>query len=447
MPFIEQQLSADGVAQDGRIVMATAIADVITNDHVLTISVGTSGGTGYAVGDTFSLDDAANVPLVVQGDSFRAVVRVTSVAAGVVDGVELVSAGAYTTLATNTNNATTTLTGAGTGCQIDIDTIQTALWTQDERTNLDNIDFQTNGDFLATSVKATNAPLMGIRSIISATNDSIELTMGSSYDNGLPWDAQAGSPVSSAFFVNCPNQDPKLYLSVSERRVNFLITDSAGVNFQYGGIGLFLPFVDDAANYPFPGLIHGQTTSVQAFTTPYSSSNRGIVHPWGTTSIICYQYRDNLSTEWLGITEDNSQSSNPRAVIWPHQGDDGAYSFSRAPVPTTPVGDTDAADMVPTDDGGSFRDIIWFQVSADAEAQGPAPLGLGSQLHFTSQVVIIQNRPANCQLIGTVDGWEAVHGRGLNALDEIQTSSGRRYLVFPDTASSSAHLWVAMEIV
>lgn len=467
MPFIRQQLTADGVSPTGelaRVILATAILEMITNDHVDTISVGTSGGTGYAIGDTFSINDGSNVPVALYpsngNDIVRATVRVTSVAAGVVDGVQLLSAGSYTTLATGADFATTTLTGAGSGCQIDIDTIQTALWTEDSRTGLDNSDPQVGGDWLASSVKAANNPTIGMETNTVSTNQALRMVVGTSYDVGLPWRNQPGNPPNSDAYVALPNQDPFLYLSTTERRVNFMITD--GTSKQYGGMGLFLPFVDVDSNWPFPGIIHGQATTVRAFSEVYNTSNRGVLHPLAFTTQGCYQYRNNLSTEWFGLTSDNNSGTAPnaRGMIWPNQGERGEFSLNRAPVPTNAVGTTDADDMTPGagPNGqaatsyakiyGSFNEQDWFASDADANMlQGPAPYGLGTQLHFTVQAHIISVITSDCQPLGVIDGWEAVHMRALQEFDEIESPSGKRYLTFSDTNDTTLYRGCAMEII
>jgi hypothetical protein len=443
MPFIEQQLTADGVLSEGRVVANKAILEAIINDHIATMAVN-AGGTGYAVGDTFRLN--AGTPVNVNGDDFHAVARVTTVSTGAVTGVEIISAGSYTTLPGTTGIATVTLTGAGSGCTIDL-TTQVAYWTQDSSTYTDLL---TLFDWIATSTKAANAPTIGGSSQLSATNDGIRFMVATSYSGILPWDTQPGSPPTNTFYISCPNQNPKMYLSTTERRVNVLITD--GTNRQYAGMGLFLPYTDVDGNYPFPGMIHAQSTTVRAVTETFNASNRGVVHPIDFSGLGCYQYRNNLSTEWLGITENNSNGADIcKAQIWPFQNTDTLWSFNYAPIPTgsgaiagdyNPFGSTTKAGSFTEDEVGS-----WFEVAASSDGeQGPAPYGIGNQLHFTVQAQIISNQANDVQMIGYIDGFEAIHGRGLNNFDEIQNQDGRRYIVFDDTLSGALNDWVAMEM-
>lgn len=444
MPFIQQQLSADGVASEGRVVATKAILEAILNDHIESLDAVAAGGTGYAVGDTFRL--SAGTPVIVSGDSFHATGRVVAESAGVVTEVIIYSSGAYTALPGTTGIATVTLTGAGNdGLTVDL-TTATALWTLDDE---DYTDLLTQTEWLCTSVKASNAPVIGMRSQLVSTNDGIRITMGDSYSGILPWDEQPGHPPTDTFYMAVPNQDPILYLSTTERRVNVMITD--GTSKQYAGAGLFIPNIDVVANYPFPGMIHGQSTSVQPFNEVFSGDNRGIVNPIDFSGLGCYQYRNNLSTEWYGITRDNNNGVDVcRAQIWPAQGNWADWSLQFAPVPTG--SSALATHMEPKN---SLNQVMCFQengyyaenVPTAEGPQGPQPLGVGGQLHFTTQAHIISNQTNDVQVIGVIDGFEAIHMLGLTSFDEIINADGRRYTVFNDT--SSANLWqgVAMEMI
>jgi hypothetical protein len=420
MPFIEQQLTADGVLSEGRVIANKAILEIIINDHIESMAVN-SGGSGYAVGDTFRLN--SGIPVNVNGDDFHAVGRVTSIGSpgspdGAVTGVEVVSAGAYTTLPEVSplnspeefvnNLSTVTLTGAGSGLVVDVTTTP-ALWTQDSSTYVASPEADgliTLFDWLATSTKAANAPTIGGSSQLSATNDGIRFTVATSYSGILPWNSQPGSPPTNTFYISVPNQNPKVYVSTTERRVNVLVTD--GTNRQYAGMGLFIPFVDVDSNYPFPGIIYAQSTSVRAVTETYSNTlNAGIVHPINFSGLGCYQYRNNLSTEWFGITSDNANGTQTsRGKIWPDAADNTDWEFNYAPVPTG--SGASASDMNPFtaagEDVGSFQDnetTGWFNVTESGNGrQGPAPYGLGGQLHFTVQAHLIQNLVNDAQLIG-----------------------------------------------
>lgn len=455
MPFVQQQLTANGTTAEGRVVVPKAILEIITNDQVLTMVVGTTAGTGYAIGDTGELSTGTSVAL--NGDNFTAKYRVTAVSAGAVTGIEIISAGAYTADPTLTNGGTTVLTGAGDGALTITATMQTNRWTQDES---DYTNLTTNFEWLATSVKTSNKPTIGLQSVLSGANDSMRLQVASGYDSGSTWLAQPGSPPTNEFYINLPNQDPEIFLSITERRVNILVTDDGRNQKQYGALGLFVPYVDVATNYPFPGFVAAQSRSARAFTESYEGSsfsggNAGIVHPMDMQSgeVGCYQYRHNLSSDWRGISDHNNNGADTAyAQIWPHQSIDGNYDFNHAPIP---AGSSVAASAMnpldSTNNCGSLRENetrSWFDgIASVFGSQGPAPLGTGSQLHFTVVPHIIANQTDSVEVIGFVDGWEAVHGQGLAAFEEIETEGGQRYIVFNDTDTTAVQLWVAMEIL
>ena len=459
MPFIEQQLTANGVTEEGRHIVTEALHAIITNDHISSMVVNVSSplSSGYAVGDTFRIN--AGTPVVVNGDSFHATGRVTALASpaslGQVTAVEIISWGAYTALPTqsplnspvNLVNGipTVTLTGAGNDDLVVDITTTTALWTSDVYTP--GSPFQP--EWLASSVKVANGPTIGARSQLNAGNDGVRLTMASSYSGILPWLSQPGVPPTMTFYIAVPNQNPKIYVSTTERRVNMLVTD--GTYKQYMGMGLFIPFVDVDANYPFPALIHAQSTSQQAWVSTFTTTNRGIVNPIDFSALGCYQYRNNLSSEWFGITLDNNDGADVcKAQIWPARFDMDNWEINHAPVPTG--SSASAADYDPEIYFATnvyFDDSLYF--AADQASNigpcGPAPLGIGGQLHFTVQAHIISNLVNDAQMIGIVDGFEALNGRGLTAFDEIQNQDGRRYIVFNDTQSGDLTKWVAMEMI
>ena len=128
MPWIEQQLIADGVTAEGRVVVNKALLEMITNDQVLTLAVN-AGGTGYVVGEIF--DIVGGTALAVNGATFNATGRVTAESGGVVSAIEILSSGAYSADPTLTGAATTNASLAGNDdLPVDI-TMQTARWTQD----------------------------------------------------------------------------------------------------------------------------------------------------------------------------------------------------------------------------------------------------------------------------------------------------------------------------
>ena len=98
------------------------LVQIATARNVATAAVN-AGGTGYAVDDILT---------VLGGTSTHvATIRVTSVAAGVIDGVRMETGGAYTADPSTTANAVTG--GTGTGATMDLTMADTG-WTERRRT-------------------------------------------------------------------------------------------------------------------------------------------------------------------------------------------------------------------------------------------------------------------------------------------------------------------------
>lgn len=448
MPFLNEVLVANGTTSLGRIVWAKAVLDIITNDHVLTMTVN-AGGTGYVVGESFDIVGGT----ALSGFVARGVV--TAEAAGVVTGVKILSAGAYSVAPGLTGALTTNASAAGNDdLTVDI-TMQTARWTLDTD---DYVDDATDFEWIATSVKATNPATIGLRTVTSAGNDAVRLMVASGYDNLAQWTAQPDTSPTDVIYVNVPSQNPELFISTTERRVNLVARD--GNNVQYGGLGLFLPLTDDAATYPFPGLVHGQTRGVRAMSNQWNgdgngNGNAGILHPNGYTTIAhASRYRDNLSASWKQFAN-QAASVAVDATIYPQAGFDSDYSMSFAPTlsgfGTNPFRDSAFEPSgAMTDQSGNGSAGGWFQNPGGSAqgVQGVSNLGIGNQMSFVVTAHIIQVEVGDTQAIGVIDGFEAVHGVGLTAFEELQShAEASRYIVFPDTNTSVVEDWCAMEII
>ncbi len=444
MSYLEQALVANGVTADGRIVASLAMIEHAKNANVLSLdAVGANNGSGYVVGETF--DIVGGTAVSINGVSVVARGVVVAISGDDVTEVKITSSGIYTALPGVTDVATTNASGVGDDLlQVDL-TTQAAQFTEDRNTF---VDLTTNFEWIATSVKATNAPTIGVNTILSGADDGFQFLVASSFNAGNTFLTQPGAPPDNEMFMACPNQDPDIYISTTERRLNVLVSD--GTNKQYAGIGLFIPFTNSDLNYPFPAMCHGQSRSVQPINAARSTTNSGIVN-LNTYSIAGQlgpvQYRDNVSPAWLGIALTNSLGAEDQtSQLWPISSvSQSSFSFNDAPVPSGSAAPASSYDTLAFD-SGTMADKEWFQNAASGHMpQGPAPLGPGGRLALTAQCHIVKNQPGLVEVIGLIDGWEHVHGRGLDAFDEIISFDGRRFLVFNDTNSADIWRFVAME--
>ena len=441
MPFFHETLVANGVTAFGRIVFSKAVLDFILNDHVVALAVNV-GGTGYVVGETF--DVVGGTPI----GTFVATGVVTSEAGGVVTGVKYLSAGAYSALPGAVGALTTNASAAGNDdLTVDL-TTETARCTLDRSTYTDDL---TDFEWIVTSVKAVNPPTVGMVTITGGGNDSSKLMVASGFDNGQTFEGQPDASPTTQMFLNLPSQNPEVFVSSTERRNN--ITARDGNNVQYGGIGLFIPLTNVDASYPFPGMVHAQTTGIQAFTAQYvqnglGGNNAGVCNPGSFVTVLpAVRYRDNLSTQWKNIAN-TAVSVSIDACMWPHQQDNGQFSFTHAAQvsakPTDPFTNTQRQPILGDDSGGWFI----FPGGSTNGVQGVSPFGTGLQMTMTVLPHIISNATGDVQVIGYIDGFENCHGVGLTAFEELETfASAFRYIVFPDTNGADTGQWVAMEII
>ncbi|MCK5496355.1 MAG: hypothetical protein KAI80_08090 [Hyphomicrobiaceae bacterium] len=447
MPFIHETLVANGTTSLGRIVFSKAFLDMILNDHVITLAVNV-GGTGYVVGETF--DVVGGTPI----GAFVARGIVTAESGGVVTAVKYISAGAYSTLPGVTGAATTNASAAGNDdLTVDL-TTEVATWTVDRNTYVDD---QTDFEWIATSTKAANPATIGMVTVTSGGNDSSELLVASGFDNGQTFTGQPDGSPTGAMHLNLPSQNPELYLSVTDRRANIMARD--GNNVQYGGLGLFLPLTNVDASYPFPGMVHGQSTGIAAFSQQYvqngnGGNNAGVVNPGTFTSVFpAVRYRDNLSSQWLTIAQ-ISGTGGARSMMWPHRQGDNDFQFTHAPQVsgqnTQPFSNGQRGSIL-GDASGNGSSAGWFVNAASLQAlgvPGVSPFGTGLQMSLTVTAHIISSQVGDTQVIGFIDGYENVHGVGLTAFEEIESfASASRYIVFPDTNGADLGQWVAMEIL
>lgn len=114
MPFIQETFAPPGGSEEQHIKMLRAVADIVTAIHVASLGI-VSGGTGYVVGDVLNLTGTGSGTAIF---AMRAIV--TSVAAGVIDGIRIESAGAYTTAPDPTASSIATTGGTGTGATLTV---------------------------------------------------------------------------------------------------------------------------------------------------------------------------------------------------------------------------------------------------------------------------------------------------------------------------------------
>lgn len=109
------------------IAMMDKVIEVVTSRNLTAVAVN-AGGTGHAVGDIIDITATGSTSTEV------AKLEVTSVSAGVIDGIRVYRGGAYTVdPTTTTGNAQSATTGSGTGATFNL-TFSAATWALNRRT-------------------------------------------------------------------------------------------------------------------------------------------------------------------------------------------------------------------------------------------------------------------------------------------------------------------------
>lgn len=165
-----------GTATDYQDLLAQLV-EIVTSDYVDSVTID-GGGTGYAVNDILTVAGGTS--------THAATLRVTSVAAGVIDGIKVEQAGAYTADPTLAANAVTG--GTGSGATMDL-TMQLAEWTEERNDVATETEVILRGDG-----SGSDNIYVGIRSFqdggVSAYN--WELAGFTGFDSGLDWENQPG---------------------------------------------------------------------------------------------------------------------------------------------------------------------------------------------------------------------------------------------------------------
>lgn len=116
-----------GTGITDQIDMLDKLLEVISSRYLESVAVN-AGGTGHAIGDIIEIDATGSTSTIV------AQLEVTSVAAGVIDGIRVYRAGAYTVDPTTTTaNAQSGTSGVGIGATFDL-TMHAASWAVNRRT-------------------------------------------------------------------------------------------------------------------------------------------------------------------------------------------------------------------------------------------------------------------------------------------------------------------------
>lgn len=233
------------------------LVEIATATHVSAVAIA-AGGTGYTVGDVLTLSGGTG--------THATTVEVTSVAAGVVDGIKLRDGGAYSVVP---SSPASTTGGTGSGCTITVSTSTSTGWTaQRDTTYTYNSISEKEVILEGAGLSGSDEIFVGIKSysilngITTAYNWHLNAMTG--YNSGLAYASQPGiSPASSpstggGCYVPLMNASMDFWFFITGRRILGIVktSDVSTTHYQSFFLGLLDPF-QTTTEYPYPIFVAG----------------------------------------------------------------------------------------------------------------------------------------------------------------------------------------------
>ncbi|RKZ20196.1 hypothetical protein DRQ50_00120 [bacterium] len=244
-----------------------------TGDSVATVAV-SSGGTGYTEGDVLLVAGGTN--------TIAAQVEVTSETGGVIDGVRIYNAGAYTATPTTPNSATG---GTGSGASITLTFTGGNGWTANRNAIYSGSDKEV---MLEGDGGGSDAIHVGWRTFrdVPAGYYNWELHGTTGYTAGA--DMKDQPSISPGFFDGASNDDQAgAYLLLHEASVDFWFSITSYriigvVKVGTAYFNFFLGWADRFATsteYPYPLVVAGHTSAPDDLSNQGKMSS-GLLDPW-----------------------------------------------------------------------------------------------------------------------------------------------------------------------
>lgn len=238
--------------------MLDQLVDMVTSSNVTAVASIAGGGTGYAVNDILTVSGGTS--------SHTAKLRVTSVAAGVIDGIAVEEGGAYTVSPSNPVSVTG---GGGSGATFNL-TITAAGWTANrDGLTVGNVTINAGGtgytlgdQIVVSGGTGTVTATLTVTSVSSGVIDGIEVATHGFY-SALPANpvSVTGGTGSGATFNLTSEQEAQLQGS------------GGGSDSIYVGIRTFLDIGASASNWELAGFT-GYSSSADWKLQPNISPGR-----------------------------------------------------------------------------------------------------------------------------------------------------------------------------
>lgn len=255
--------------------LSDALVNAATGNSVATVGI-SSGGTGYTVGDILSVAGGTG--------TVTAQIEVTSVAAGVINGVRIYNAGVYTANPSSPNSATG---GTGSGASLTLTFVDNG-WTAELNSTWSGSQKEV---VLSSPGDGGDAIYVGWRTLSdSSTYYNWELHGMTGYTAGQHLDGQPG--VSPGFhdavvtanragaYLLLFNSTIQYWFSITPYRIIIIVKIGSSYFNAYMGWG---DRFATETEYPYPMIIAGHS-SLWSALYGQSTLSSGMADPWRSAS-------------------------------------------------------------------------------------------------------------------------------------------------------------------
>lgn len=260
-----------------------AVADLASNDNVIAAAIA-GGGTGYTVGDILTVSGGT----VVGG--YTATLEVTSVAAGVIDGIRVDDCGAYSA---QPGNPVSVTGGTGSGATFNL-TFETNNWTINRNINpsTSQLDVTSSIDVVNREIQFQGPGAAGADEIYFGILSFEDTDRGAfnwiisgqtGYDSGFIFEDQPGNSWDAGMrtYVPLTNGTIEAWIYVHPRYLMGVFrVGSNYMNFFAGFINTFAT----PTEFPYPLYISGCSTSFAALASDSGPVASGLNDPGALTA-------------------------------------------------------------------------------------------------------------------------------------------------------------------
>jgi hypothetical protein len=421
--------------------LLSQLVQIVTATHISAVAIA-AGGSGYVVGDVLTLSGGTG--------THSTTVEVTSVAAGVVDGILLRDGGAYSVVPTSPASTTG---GTGTGCTITVSTSTSTGWTANRDTTY-TYDSITEKEILLEGAGLAGADeiFVGIKSY-SILNDITRsylwhLNGMTGYNSGLAYASQPGiSPASSpstggGCYVPLENASMDFWFFITGRRIMGIVKTSDVTTTHY--MSFFLGLVDPfqtSTEYPYPMFISGCSARQDALWDTTIPDVAGLTEQIGIGSRTGPGYTRLANGTWQSVS--NSRTSFSGSVSRAGTLDYTIYPAGKNR--NLPGGDDDIVGDAFFD----FEDLFPNSgvPGAPSFTLQPSP-DSGGDLYLLIPATLIWTGPSdiNRQMVGHLPGVYAVGPGGVLTSEDTITQGSDEFTVFAGGQRTQACSYMAIKM-